>query len=92
LLALEAGSAGTALEWLRRASFRDPHNPLGQFALGRAYLGVGDMPRAQAALQHARRLLADLEDDAQVPGTDGMSVESLRQAVLSHLSALEDAA
>jgi chemotaxis protein methyltransferase CheR len=57
LLALEAGSTATALEWLRRATFRDPNSPLSQFALARAYLGVGDVLRAHAALIHARRLL-----------------------------------
>src|SRR5205823_5159421 len=30
LLALEAGSACSALEWLRRATFRDPHDPVAQ--------------------------------------------------------------
>jgi len=89
LLALEAGSAGTALEWLRRATFRDPHSPLAQFALGRAYLGVGDVPRALAALAHAQRLLTTLDDQAHVPGSDDMSVETLRQAVQTHLSAME---
>jgi chemotaxis protein methyltransferase CheR len=89
LLALEAGSAGTALEWLRRATFREPHSPLAQFALGRAYLGAGDAPRAVAALLHAQRLLTTLDDQAHVPGSDDMSVETLRQAVQTHLSALE---
>jgi chemotaxis methyl-accepting protein methylase len=89
LLALEAGSAQTALDWLRRATFRDPQSPLGQFALARAYLGVGDLARAQAALLHARRLLEPFEGRASVPASDDMSVESLRQAVQA---ALEEAA
>ena len=91
LLALEAGSCGSALEWLRRATFRDPHSPLGQFALARAYLGVGDMPRAHAALLHTQRLLSELRTETIVPDSDALPVETLRQAVQTHLTALEGA-
>jgi chemotaxis protein methyltransferase CheR len=91
LLALEAGSSKSALEWLRRATFRDPHSPLGQFALARAYLGIGDAPRAQAALLHTQRLLAALHGETFVPDTDAMAVETLRQAVQTHLDAMEGA-
>jgi chemotaxis protein methyltransferase CheR len=91
LLALEAGSCAAALEWLRRATFRNPHSPLGQFALARAYLGVGDAPRAQAALLHTQRLLAALQGETFVPETDAMAVETLRQAVQTHLTAMDGA-
>ncbi len=90
LLALEAGSAASALEWLRRATFRDPHSPLGQFALARAYLGVGDAARAHAALLHTQRLLHELAGEEIVPDSDAMPVETLRQAVETHLLAMED--
>jgi chemotaxis methyl-accepting protein methylase len=91
LLALEAGSAASALEWLRRATFRDPHSPVGQFALARAYLGVGDTPRAHAALLHLQRLLLDLRGEELVPDSDALPVETLRQAVQTHLSSIEGA-
>jgi chemotaxis protein methyltransferase CheR len=92
LLALEAGSATTALEWLRQATFRDPRSPLAQFALGQAYLSVGDVPRAQAAFLHTRRLLSALGSATLVPGSDAMPVETLRQAVQTHLLAMEEPA
>jgi hypothetical protein len=91
LLALESGSAVSAIEWLRRATFRDPRNPVSQFALARAYLGVGDAPRAQAALLHTQRLLAELGTEVLVPHSDALPVETLRQAVQTHLSAMEGA-
>jgi predicted Zn-dependent protease len=81
LLALEAGSSSSAIEWLRRATFRDPESALAQFGLARAYLESGDLLRAHAALQHARRLLDGLAADALVPGSDSVQVETLRQTV-----------
>ena len=91
LLALESGSAVSALEWLRRATFRDPRSAIAQFALARAYLGIGDLPRAQAALLHTQRLLKELGTETLVPDSDALPVETLRQAVHTHLSVLEGA-
>jgi chemotaxis protein methyltransferase CheR len=88
LLALEAGSARTALDWLRRATFRDPDSAVAQFALAKAYADTGDRLRAHAALLHTRRLLAALAGDGLVPGSDSMSVDSLRQAVHTFLDGL----
>ncbi|HEV7666736.1 MAG TPA: CheR family methyltransferase [Chloroflexota bacterium] len=85
LLALESGESDAAVEWLRRAAFRDPHSALGQFALARAYLQVGDLARAHAAFLHTRRLLAAMAGDALVPGSDTLLVETLRQAVRTSL-------
>jgi chemotaxis protein methyltransferase CheR len=88
LLALEAGSSSSAIEWLRRATFRDPQSAIAQFALARAYLESGDLPRAHAALQHTRRLLEGLAADALVPGSDSVAVETLRQTVALSLEEL----
>jgi chemotaxis protein methyltransferase CheR len=88
LLALEAGALAAALDWLRRATFRDPRSPLAQFALGRAYADNGDASRAHTALIQARRLLAPLDGEALVPGSDAMPVESLRQTIRTHLEGL----
>jgi hypothetical protein len=78
-----------ALEALRRAAFHAPRSALGQFALACAYLGVGDLPRAQATLLYTQELLGSLDGDALVPGSDAMPVETLRQTVQTHLKALE---
>jgi len=88
LLALEAGSAASALEWLRRATFRQPDSALAHFALARAYVALGDRMRALAALVHTRRLLLALASEALVPGSDSMSVETLRQTVATYLEDL----
>jgi chemotaxis protein methyltransferase CheR len=88
LLALEAGSSATALDCLRRATFRDPRSPLAQFALGRAYVQNGDRIRARRPLVQARRLLAPLDGAALVPGSDALPVETLRQTIYSHLEDL----
>jgi hypothetical protein len=88
LLALEAGSLSTAVEWLRRATFRNPDSIVGQFALGRAYVVTGDLPRAQAALVQTRRLLAPLGGEEFVPGSDSLMVETLRQTIQTHLERL----
>jgi chemotaxis methyl-accepting protein methylase len=86
LLALESGSYASAIQWLRRSTFRNPNAPLGQFALARAYLGVGDTMRAQAALLHADRLLAGLGEDGLAPGSETLSVATLREMVQAHLA------
>jgi chemotaxis methyl-accepting protein methylase len=83
LLALEAGSAASALEWLRRATFHQPDSALAQFALARVYFAVGDRVRALAALVHTRRLVLSLEDGELVPGSDTLSVATLRQTLTS---------
>ena len=88
LLALEARNMSEAVDWLRRATFRDPRSAVAQFALARAYLEIGDQSRAHAALVQARRLLATLPGDALVPESDAVPVETLRQAVQTHLEAL----
>jgi hypothetical protein len=88
LLALESGSARAAVDWLRRATFRDPQSAVAQFALAQAYIVTGDRLRAHAALLHTRRLLAPLVGDVLVPGGDSMSVQSLRQAVGTFLDGL----
>jgi tetratricopeptide (TPR) repeat protein len=86
LLALESGSYASAIQWLRRSTFRNPNAPLGQFALARAYLGAGDTTRAQAALLHADRLLARLGEDSLAPGSETLSVATLREMVQAHLA------
>jgi Tfp pilus assembly protein PilF len=88
LLALEAGALAAALDWLRRATFRDPRSPLAQFALARAYADNGDPTHAHAALLQARRLLAPLDGGALVSGSDAMPVETLRQTIQTHLEGL----
>jgi chemotaxis protein methyltransferase CheR len=88
LLALEAGSSSSALQSLRRATFLDPDCAVAQFGLARAYLDMGDAPRAQAAFVYALRLLAPLESDGLVPGTDALPVGTLREMVKTHLQAL----
>ncbi len=88
LLALEAGKTAEAVDCLRRATFRDPRSAVAQFALARAYLEIGDQARAHAALVQTRRLLATLPGDALVPDSDAVPVETLRQAVQTHLEAL----
>ncbi len=88
LLALEAGSPGTALEWLRRATFRQPDSALAQFALGRVYVALGDRPRALAAFVHTRRLLDALAGDELVPGSESLAVATLRQTVAGFLEQL----
>jgi chemotaxis methyl-accepting protein methylase len=88
LLALEAGSAGLALELLRRATFHYPDSALAQFGLARAYVALGDRARAQAALIHTRRLLLHRSADELVPGSDSMAVETLRQTVATYLEEL----
>jgi len=88
LLALEAGALAAALDWLRRATFRDPRSALAQFALARAYVDNGDPSRAHTALVQARRLLAPLDGEVLVPGSDAMPVETLRQTIRTHLEGL----
>ena len=88
LLALEAGSPGSALEWLRRATFRQPDNALAQFALARAYAALGDQQRALAAFAHTRRLLDAFGADDLVPGSDSLAVGTLRQTVAGFVDQL----
>ena len=90
LLALEAGSATAALDWLRRATFRDPHSAIAQFALARAYMLDGDVAHGHTALIQARRLLAPLDGASLVPGSDAMPVETLRQTIHTHLEGLRE--
>jgi chemotaxis protein methyltransferase CheR len=88
LLALESGAPSTAVEWLRRAAFRDSASAVCQFALARAYLELDDVSHARAALLHTRRLLAPLLAQDVVPGTDERGVDTLRQTIQCHLESL----
>jgi chemotaxis protein methyltransferase CheR len=91
LVALESESYASAVQWLRRATFRNPNTAVGQFALAKAYLGLGDTTRAQAALAYADRLLASLGDGSLGPGSEQLSYAGLRQTVRAHLAALPGA-
>jgi chemotaxis protein methyltransferase CheR len=88
LLALESGSLESAVEWLRRATFRDPNSSVAHFALARAYLQTGDLARAHATLVHTEGLLSGLEGDGLVPGSDSLQIEALRQAVKTYLDGM----
>ena len=61
---------------------------LGEFALASAYLGVGDIAHARAALLQTRRLLMPLAGDTFVTGTDSLAVETLRQTIETRLVAI----
>jgi chemotaxis methyl-accepting protein methylase len=88
LLALEASSVTLAVQWLRRAAFLNPDSALAHFGLGRAYVALGDRPRAHAVLLHTRRLLLGHPGDEVVPGGDSLTVETLRQTVASYIEDL----
>jgi tetratricopeptide (TPR) repeat protein len=85
---LEAGAVDEAITSLRRAAYVDGNHSLTQYSLGRAYLQAHDAPRARAAFNRARRLLAVGSADQVVEVGGEMTIEELRFAVEAHLAAL----
>jgi chemotaxis protein methyltransferase CheR len=85
---LEAGAVDEAITSLRRAAYVDGNHSLTQYSLGRAYLQAHDAPRAHAAFNRARQLLAAGSADQVVEVGGDMTIEELRFAVEAHLAAL----
>lgn len=84
-IALEQGAHAAAQGFLKRQLYLQPESILAHYLSALAHLGEGrhEAARRQFATTHA--LLADLADDAIVPGSDGWRAAGLRASVRSQL-------
>jgi hypothetical protein len=67
---------------MKKVVYIDRHHVPGHFGLADLYHTNGQLSRALKSLDNARRLLIGQDDDALVPGVDGITVGRLREAVV----------
>lgn len=71
-----------AIDAMKKVVYIDRENVLGHFGLANLYHSNGQLPRAQKSLDNARRLLETRAADELIPGSGGITVGRLRQAII----------
>jgi chemotaxis protein methyltransferase CheR len=81
LAAMEAGDYQTALQDLKRVIYLQPDRVIAYYLMGIIHTSQGRQRIAARQFGIASDLLDTLRDDDPIPGSDGFSVASLRQAI-----------
>lgn len=76
------GRLDEAIEMMRKVVYIDRFSVLGHFGLAELYHSNGQLPQALKSLDNARRLLEGKRGDELVPGSGGITVRSLREAIV----------
>lgn len=71
-----------AIEMMKKVIYIDRHYILGHFGLADLYRSNDQLPQALKSLDNARRLLEGCSDDEFILGSGGITVGSLREAVI----------
>jgi chemotaxis protein methyltransferase CheR len=71
-----------AIEMMKKVVYIDRFSVLGHFGLADLYHSNGQLPQALKSLDNARRLLEGKRGDELVPGSGGITVRSLREAIV----------
>jgi chemotaxis protein methyltransferase CheR len=82
----EKGELDLAAASLRRAHYLEPDDPLVQFALAGLARQQGDLAAERRALVALQRMLHAIDQDAEVPGFDGLTAARLAQVVAASLA------
>jgi chemotaxis protein methyltransferase CheR len=92
VLMLQAARPADAMAAARRSLYLDRHFVVSHLAMADASVRAGDPARAARSLRTAARLLSSMAPDAVVPGSDGETVNRLRQNVAARIALLGEAA
>jgi chemotaxis protein methyltransferase CheR len=76
------GQVDVAIQMMRKVVYIDRHNVLGHFGLADLYHIKGRLPQALKSLDNARHLLEGWPEDEFIPGSGGITVSSLRDAIV----------
>jgi chemotaxis protein methyltransferase CheR len=79
------GQFEPAIDAMKKVVYIDRNNVLGHFGLANIYYDNGQVSRAIKSLKNAQRLLQVCAGEELVPGPGGVSVASLRKAILRRL-------
>jgi hypothetical protein len=75
-------SLDKAIEVMKKVVYIDRHYVLGHFGLADLYRNNDQLPQAFKSLDNARHLLEGCPDDEFIPGSGGITVGSLREAIV----------
>lgn len=75
------GRLPEALEAMRKVIYLDRNFILGHYGMADLYHSQGQLPQALKALDNARSLLAERDSAGLVPGSGGITVGSLQEAI-----------
>ena len=81
LLAVEENRPDDAVAALRRCVYADPTWALGHYALGQAFMQIGDRRRAAASLRNAEMLVIDRPASEEIVEGDGLTAGRLRELI-----------
>lgn len=82
LVVQHQGELGRAIDALKKVIYIDRNNVLGHFGLADLYHSTGQLPQAFKSLDNARHLLERYADEQIIPGSGGIMVRRLREAVI----------
>ncbi len=82
LIMQHQGALEEAIDFMKKVVYIDRHYVLGHFGLADLYRSQGRLPQALKSLDNARRLLDGSPDTAFIPGSGGITVGSLREAII----------
>jgi len=82
LIMQHQGALEEAIDFMKKVVYIDRHYVLGHFGLADLYRSQGRLPQALKSLDNARRLLEDCPDNEFIPGSGGIMVGSLREAIV----------
>jgi len=76
------GQLDEAIAAMKKVVYIDQHNVLGHYGLADLYRSNGQLAQALKSLDNARRLLEGCADDEFIPGSGGIMVGRLRDAII----------
>ncbi len=76
------GQVDAAIQMMRKVVYIDRHNVLGHFGLADLYHTKDQLPQALKSLDNAGRLLEGWPENEFIPGSGGITVSSLRDAIV----------
>jgi chemotaxis protein methyltransferase CheR len=71
-----------ALAAMKKVVYLDSQSVRGHYGLANLYYSLGHLPKALKSLDNAQRLIADQPEHSLLPGTGGLTVGHLRQAMM----------
>jgi chemotaxis protein methyltransferase CheR len=76
------GHLEQALATMKKVVYLNSNSERGHYGLANLYYSLGQLPQALKSLDNARRLMADRAESEVLPGTGGLTIGHLRQAIV----------